>query len=1087
MHPVESYLGELHQIHASGQGTAETSGYPALHDLLKEAGKGLKPQVVPLSQLKDQGAGLPDFGLFTKEQHRKMGADTPLSSNILPARGVVEVKGVKDNTWLTSKGAQATKYWEKYRLVLVTNYRDFLILGQDAEGKPLHLGTYRIAKDEAEFWALARHPERAAALQGEALMDFLRRALMQAAPLRDPQDLAALLATYAREAKHRVDTHAHLPALDHLRKALEQALGLQFEGEQGDRFFHSNLVQTLFYGIFSAWVSWCEGAQIDERFQWRQATWTLRVPMVRALFDQLAVPDKLEPLGLVEVLNWAEDALNRVDRPAFFKTFQTDQAIQYFYEPFLEAFDPELRKELGVWYTPREIVRYMVARVDHVLREELGRPEGLADPAVHVLDPCCGTGAFLVEVARKIHENLEAAGKGALSGALLKEALQKRVHGFELLPAPFVVAHLQMGLLLQQLGGTLGKDERLPIYLTNALTGWEPPTGPKAAFLMPELEAEKEAADHVKRDTPILVILGNPPYSGYPGIAHIDEERSLSTAYREPVKVKKPEGHGLNDLYVRFFRMAERKITEWTKEGIVCFISNGSWLDGLSHTAMREAFLDRFDRIWVDSLNGDKYRTGKLTPEGEPDPSVFSTPQNREGIQVGTAIALMLRKNGHEAISHLDYRELWGKGKLAQLSEEAQGDAPAYGVQISPELALGLPFRPLNAGADYLGWPTLPEVFPVFFPGVKTSRDSFLVDIDKERLEGRLAHYFDSSRSHSQVEEAYPEIMAASDRFNPDGIRDHLVKRGYKPEGLVRFAYRPMDVRWVYWEKETKLLDEKRPDYFPQVFQGNLCLVTQQTPRRDWAPPQTSGAIGCLDLMDRGASFLPLLFRAHHEEGTLYAADERPNLSAEAMARVTALGAEPTDLFFHALAILHAPAYRVENAGALRQDWPRVPWPTTKSQLEASAALGRRLAALLDVEQPVSGVTLGKIPSVLRDVAVLTTVGGSPLNLPDDLALTAGWGIAGKGGIAMPGKGKREGAQVWLNDHVYWEGIPDDIWKYSLGGYQVLKKWLSYRELRLLGRPLRPEEAEHFANMARRISALLALETDLDANLVRFR
>jgi predicted helicase len=330
--------------------------------------------------------------------------------------------------------------------------------------------------------------------------------------------------------------------------------------------------------------------------------------------------------------------LNRVDRAAFFARFEAGQAVQYFYEPFLEAFDPILRKELGVWYTPIEVVKYMVARVDAVLREELGLPDGLADRRVYVLDPCCGTGAYLVEVLKRIAATLQDKGGDALLADDLKRAAMERIFGFEILPAPFVVAHLQLGLLLQQLGVPLSQrnHERVGVYLTNALTGWVPPRAPKTRLLFPELEEERDAAEKVKREVPILVILGNPPYNGFAGVA-VAEERDLSDAYRTTIRAPAPQGQGLNDLYVRFFRMAERRIVEKRGEGVVCLISNYSWLDGLSFPGMRERYLDVFDRIRVDCLNGDKYKTGKLTPEGEPDPSIFSTEFNPEGIQVGTA------------------------------------------------------------------------------------------------------------------------------------------------------------------------------------------------------------------------------------------------------------------------------------------------------------------------------------------------------------------------------------------------------------------------------------------------------------------
>ena len=249
--------------------------------------------------------------------------------------------------------------------------------------------------------------------------------------------------------------------------------------------------------------------------------------MLRALFQQLSDPGRLRPLGLVEVLDWTAAALDRVDQEAFFTRFDASmspsgsgsEAVPYFYEPFLEAFDPRLRKQLGVWYTPNEVVRYMVARVDRALKDDLGIADGLAADNVYVLDPCCGTGAYLAEVLRRIAENLKGQGLGALTGARVKRAATERVFGFEIMPAPFVIAHLQVGLTMQSLDAPLADDgnERAGVFLTNALTGWEPRVQKPLPF--PELEDERERAGRVKQDAPILVIIGNPPYNGFAGMA----------------------------------------------------------------------------------------------------------------------------------------------------------------------------------------------------------------------------------------------------------------------------------------------------------------------------------------------------------------------------------------------------------------------------------------------------------------------------------------------------------------------------------------------------------------------------------------
>ena len=199
------------------------------------------------------------------------------------------------------------------------------------------------------------------------------------------------------------------------------------------------------------------------RFNWRESVWHLRAPVLRALFQQISDPGRLRPLGLVETLDWTADALDRVDKRAFFDRFGQGEAVQYFYEPFLQEFDPDLRKRLGVWYTPDEVVRYMVARVDRALKEDLGIADGLAAENVYVLDPCCGTGAYLAETLRRIAANLEDKGLGALAGARVRQAATERVFGFEIMPAPLVVAHLRVGLAFAGAGrSAIRRRQRAP-------------------------------------------------------------------------------------------------------------------------------------------------------------------------------------------------------------------------------------------------------------------------------------------------------------------------------------------------------------------------------------------------------------------------------------------------------------------------------------------------------------------------------------------------------------------------------------------------------------------------------------------------
>jgi len=863
VNPVENYLREMREIRSTGAAVKETSYYPPLANLLNEIGKTLKPRVRCVINLQNRGAGLPDGGLFTPDQFQRASEAEPLPGQF-PSRGVIEAKGTKEDAWLTADGKQVSRYWGKYRQVLVTNYRDFVLVGEDADGKPAKLETFRLAKNEAAFWAAAAQPHEWAQTYGERFTEYLKRVMLHAPQLTDPEDVAWFLASYARDAKARMAT-TDLPSLATVRKAMEEALGLTFEGTKGEHFFRSTLVQTLFYGVFSAWVLWHRThPKPKEHFDWEKSSGYLHVPILRKLFRELADPVRLDDWTLAEVLEWTAGVLNRVDRAAFFAKFKDAEAVQYFYEPFLQAFDPELRKQLGVWYTPPEIVRYMVARVDTVLREDLGRPDGLADKDVYILDPCCGTGAYLVEVLRTIAATLKDKGEDAMLGGKLKEVATERLFGFELLPAPFVVAHLQLGLFLQGEGVPLeeAKKERARVFLTNALTGWQPPKEPKRRYLFAEMEEEHDKAEEVKLRKRILVVLGNPPYNGFAGVA-VTEERDLSDAYRwkdgDPDDLK-PQGQGLNDLYLRFFRMAERCIVEREPgHGIVCFISNYSWLDGLSFPLMRQRFLKEFDAVWIDCLNGDKYRTGKQTPEGRPDPSVFSTEQNREGIQVGTAITLMVRKVKHKAAAVVRFRDLWGQTKRADLLISLGNFSTRLYEKLSPTEPLGLPFRPMQASTQYLQWPLLPDLFPVSFPGVKTSRDDVLVDIDRTTLVARMTNYFDPDVSNEEMRSIAPRMLMHASRFDAIQTRESLIKRGFLPENVVPYVYRPFDMRWLYWEPTTKLLDEKRPEYYRNLFPENLFLFTTGRTRKEMIEPaiMTRRLTG-LNSMDSGARGIPL-------------------------------------------------------------------------------------------------------------------------------------------------------------------------------------------------------------------------------------
>jgi hypothetical protein len=291
MNLLEEYLHEMHEIRASGNAVKETSYYPAISNLFNGIGKALKPKVRCIINIKNRGAGIPDGGLFSPDQfQRSAGGEVP--EGTIPARGVIEIKPTSEDAWVVADGPQVTRYWGKYRQVLVTNYRDFVLVGQDIEGKPTKLETFRLAASEAQFWKAAGSAKKTADKLAPSFEEFLKRVLLNTATLANPQDVAWFLASYAREAKFRTD-EGHLPALTIIRTALEEALGMKFDTQRGEHFFRSTLIQTLFYGMFSAWVLWSKThlpTDKKARFDWRLADYYLRVPILRKLFREVAGP-----------------------------------------------------------------------------------------------------------------------------------------------------------------------------------------------------------------------------------------------------------------------------------------------------------------------------------------------------------------------------------------------------------------------------------------------------------------------------------------------------------------------------------------------------------------------------------------------------------------------------------------------------------------------------------------------------------------------------------------------------------------------------------------------------------------------------
>nr|MDQ3081554.1 N-6 DNA methylase [Gemmatimonadota bacterium] len=911
---IASYCTDTRNLEALPTST-ETTFYPDIRSLLTAV---LKSEMLPF----DVRTGTSEKGKNSHDMPDFVLGDAALFVGVYG-----EVKrastSLEQLAASTEQKDQIGRYLAQTGVVLLCNVRGFGLLVCDPayvrDGVTPVPPAQRLLSKSVDLWSAvpsgAKPKVDAKAIV--ALVDIVSRAVTDLARIGAPADLARILARQARDAKDALpdDLKPLKPLLDDYR----QALGLAFdvEDEKGARFFRSSLVQSVFYALFAAWILWDKQAEPDAVFDIDDAHSFLPIPFLDALLHDIRHPSRMKHLGLEPHLARAIATLNRIDRPLFrgrmtFPTLDGDTsiaAITYFYEPFLEAFDPKLRDDLGVWYTPPEIVRYQVRRVHHLLKTELGRSRGLADPEVVVLDPCCGTGAYLLEVARCIAEELIAEGDSTTVGLELTTAFQDRVIGFEILTAPFAIAQLQLYLLLEQLGAKPDPKRRLAVFLTNALSGWHEHGDVKLNF--PEMREEFDASQQVKRDTRIIVILGNPPYDRFTGAAQA-EEAELVAHYKGIDLVEqmtkdgavKRDGFGrplmkqrgssrlyeefgvrkqlLDDLYIRFIRLAEERIGLAADYGVVSYISNSSYLTGRSHPLMRRSLLSSFDAVWVDNLNGDKYRTGKMIPKGLPgagtrDDSAFTTEMDPRGIQPGTAILTWVKRIGSATppdATKVRYRDFWGPAawkRQALIASLPSGTAitpeaapPYIDIQPTAEGRWRLSPRVIEGGFE--AWPALDELFPMTVQGVNHNRgvEGSVIDSDADVLTKRVSDYIQTP-TFAAASTAYPQLAPPKKSdgknaivgYDPEVVWSDLRKLGFDPKRLQPFLTFPLDQRTIYYETRTKLLNRARPEYESNLA-ANEFLLTVPEPRKETETrPLFATTLANLHVHERGSVVFP--------------------------------------------------------------------------------------------------------------------------------------------------------------------------------------------------------------------------------------
>ncbi|HEX04067.1 MAG TPA: hypothetical protein ENH10_02790 [Bacteroidetes bacterium] len=692
--------------------------------------------------------------------------------------------------------------------------------------------------------------------------------------------------------------------------------------------------------------------------------------------------------------------------------------------------------------------------------------------------------------------------------------------------------------MLRQLGAPLDhdSDQRAGVYLTNALTGWEPLENPKDELpLYPELKEERDAANKVKQEAPILVIIGNPPYNAFAGTSP-KEEGDLVKSYKEGLTTPVKQGgwgikkFNLDDLYVRFFRIAERRIAKSGK-GVVSFISNYSWTSEPSFVVLRKRLLQSFDKFWIENMHGNR-KISEYAPDGRTSETVFAIPGFSAGIQQGIVTSLWVRGKSHQdesgQLAKVFYRDDIDAARAVerrqQLLDTLLLEHPDRNYETaSPSSENRFSFRPETVSKEYLIWPRTNDIASEHHNGPVERRAFALISMDKKPLIDRMQAYFGNNISDEEIKRIYASLMMTGNRIvGPDARRKIQHNFVYDEDCVVRYPFKPFDLRFCYLENLRPLFSEPSPKLINHSkTEGQSFFITRDTADKypEGVPFYYSRLISDYDSISGHARHFPIRLRntpelpkekAGQDEMFEHEAVEptiTANLSKTARTYLTQLDISNPDtdaetaglIWMHALAIGYSPTYLDENADGIRQDWPRIPLPATKQALLDSAGLGRRVAALLDTEKPVDGVTAGTIDPRLRPLGVICKVGGGSLD-PDkgELDMTAGWGHKGARGVCMPGRGRVETRNtvdsghiesfggdtldIYLNDIAYWENVPPTVWSYTIGGYQVIKKWLSYREKVMLGRGLKMDEALYVTEMVRRIASLILLQPELNAN-----
>lgn len=970
----------------------------------------------------------------------------------------IEAKDIGVSLDKIEKSEQMARYFGYANLVL-TDYVEFRFYRNGFKyQEPIKLAEYDLNNR-----TISPHPQNFDLLN-KTLIDF---AQSHKEPIRSGEHLAKIMGGKAQRIRDNLLQFLSVASeknseINKIYNTLKKLLVHDLKTEA----FADMYAQTLVYGLFVARYH----DKTPENFTRREARELVPTsnPFLRHFFDHIVGADFDKRLEYI--VDELCEVFSHADIPALMKQYFKDDLwgnpqdgpdpVIHFYEDFLREYDAELRKKLGAYYTPQPVVRFIVRAVDHLLKKEFALPSGLADTTktqsgihkVQILDPAVGTGTFLSAVIRSIYLQLKQSGQIGRWTTYVHNDLLPRLHGFEIMMAPYTIAHLKLSMAFKATGFK-HFNRRLGIYLTNSLEEPDNIGNLFTGFGFAESIAEesKEAAI-IKNETPIMVVIGNPPYS----ISSTNKGDWILNLIKDYKKDLNERKINLDDDYIKFIRYSEHFI-EKNKTGIVAMITNNSFIDGITHRQMRKHLLETFDEIYVLDLHGNSKKK-ETAPDGSKDENVFD-------IMQGVSISIMIKKsqasNQTSEVSKTSevsripqtklgtvyHSELFGlrDKKFKTLSESNVDNIKWKKLNYKEPYYFFVP-KDFSTSEAYEKGFKISEIFKISNSGVKTDRDKLFYDIDKSSLEKRIQNLL-SNEYDEKFKKEFRVLDSGSYK-----ITEKLKNKIYDKIHIQATQYRPFDYQWIYYD--FSLISRPAYKVTPHIIKKeNLTLVTCRnqvfetvvfiskiiTDLRTYSNP---GSIGT-------DYIFPLYL--YSEDGT-----KVPNLKTEIVSEIEAIvgKTQPEEILDYIYAVLHSPNYREKYKEFLKIDFPRVPYPKDKKTFKALVALGTELRLLHLLESPKVNKYIttfpidgsGEVEKIRFDSAQRDTD-----SHPDSVVLSEVEGRRVTDDGIVTGK-------VWINKTQYFGNVPKTAWEFYIGGYQPAQKWLKDRK----SRQLTNQDIEHY-------------------------